>query len=549
MLPTLATVMPDRGRAGRGARRAAIVLAAGLLAAAAVAMLRPPGAAASASQLSVMQDDDQLLYRGDFTRDFTLKRMKSIGVDVVRVTVLWKNVTADAFKTKARSKRFKGDDPKTYPKSAWDPYDRLVRACKTLGIIPLLNITGPGPRKFMGRTKDKKIAGSYRPNSKEFYKFVKAVGTRYSGTYRDEDDDRLILPKVFFWSLWNEPNQPAWLSPQFKFDAKLHRNIPYSPVLYRELYLRGRLALSQSGHAKDFVYAGETAPTGSGLSTPHSTMRPALFVRELFCLTAGGSEYSGRAAAARHCSQFQDFAAGGGFAMSGWAHHAYTKALPPNRRDPHRDSITLANIRDLERLLDNVATTTGLIKPDLPIAITEFGYETKPPDPFNGVPWAVQAARINQADEIAFHDPRIATTAQFLLQDQRAVRSAKRGTRAYWFNYQSGLVYSTGKPKPSLTAYALPFNITDSANGLYDAWGQLRFLPYLTGATHVLLQFRPAGSPDWRTITSLTVTNPLGFFENASVIPQGPGVWRALWLNTPGQGPAYIASREALVTR
>jgi len=54
--------------------------------------------------------------------------------------------------------------------------------------------------------------------------------------------------------------------------------------------------------------------------------------------------------------------------------------------------------------------------------ITEYGYETKPPDPFFGVSWAKQAAYLRQAYEIARANPRIDIFTWFLLQGHRLAR-------------------------------------------------------------------------------------------------------------------------------
>ncbi|MGH2899035.1 MAG: hypothetical protein ACRDMZ_10210, partial [Solirubrobacteraceae bacterium] len=56
------------------------------------ALFVPAGAQASPSQMSIMMDDDLLLYRDDSTATRTLTQMKSLGVDTIRVTVLWKTV-------------------------------------------------------------------------------------------------------------------------------------------------------------------------------------------------------------------------------------------------------------------------------------------------------------------------------------------------------------------------------------------------------------------------------------------------------------------------
>ena len=122
--------------------------------------LLAPAAHASPQQTSIMMDDDLLVYRNDQTAARALTQMKSLGVDTIRVTVLWKVVAESArptkgelAKLKGRAKerarrqlrRFKADDPKTYPRLNWDRYDNLVKAANDRGIQVYFNITGPGP--------------------------------------------------------------------------------------------------------------------------------------------------------------------------------------------------------------------------------------------------------------------------------------------------------------------------------------------------------------------------------------------------------------------
>jgi hypothetical protein len=503
-----------------------------------LAVLRPAAAHASTDQVSIMQDDDQLLYRGNATRDQTLQAMKKLGVDAVRVTVLW-NVVAQGIKSHGH---FDGANPRSYRKANWDRYDELDKSANRLGIGVYFDVTGPGPARFMGKTKDRSIAAAYKPKPTEFYKFVKAVGKRYSGTYRDENYGRTTLPAVRWWAIWNEPNQGAWLAPQY-----LHGR-PYSPQLYRELYLRGHLALAQTGHGRDLILAGETAPLGSTGTGARSPMRPKKFIRELFCLQPNLTPYSGSAARSRGCGLFQRF---GGWPMYGWAHHPYTKKLAPTARDSNPDSITFANIGDLGTLLDTVAAKTHDIQTGAPVFLTEFGYETNPPDRFAGIPLDQQAAWINQGDFIAYKNPRIASNAQFLFKDQAPLKKFTKNSKRYWFTYQSGLRSGDGKAKPAYAAYAMPFNMQPlppgpGGAGQYEAWGQLRFLANgvpSTGQT-VLIQFRPQGSPTWSNVTSLTGTDSLGYFDVA-VPAQGPGSWRAAWVLN---GQAALISREALVS-
>src|SRR3954452_9870801 len=213
-------------------------------AAALAACLFPAAAQAAPNQLSIMQDDDQLVYRDDATRDNALRQMKGLGVDVVRVTVLWRNVAARVSRKTARTKDLR--IPRTYGVRTWNRYDNLVRSAQQLGIGVYFSVTGPAPAYAHGKGPKKErqvVKDAWEPSPAQFSKFVTALGRRYSGTYKDEDTGHALLPRVAFSGLWNEPNQAGWLAPQYKFSRTAKRVVPYSPVLYRELFFRGRKAL------------------------------------------------------------------------------------------------------------------------------------------------------------------------------------------------------------------------------------------------------------------------------------------------------------------
>src|SRR5688500_10520889 len=97
----------------------------------------PASASANAQQASVMMDDDNLLYRTSKTADKTLDTMASLGVDYIRLTVLWSVVAERAQKSKAAKKAFRrygADDPRAYPKGNWDRYDHVIRSAGARGI-------------------------------------------------------------------------------------------------------------------------------------------------------------------------------------------------------------------------------------------------------------------------------------------------------------------------------------------------------------------------------------------------------------------------------
>ncbi len=486
-----------------------------------LAALAAPAASTASpdTQLSIMMDDDQLIYRGDTAREFAMQRMKSLGVDYVRVTVLWRVV---AHKMK-KAKRRKADSPKAYPKVNWDRYDALVRSGQRNGIGVYLDVTGPGPKWAMGKApkSQKKYRDTYKPDAREFFKFVKAVGTRYNGTYSDENEDGSKLPRVAFWAIYNEPNQPGWLTPQWK------GNTPYAPIMYRDLWYYGRAALDLTGHKNDIVLIGETAPLGGKHASDVSPIYPKRFIREFFCMKGAGSR----------CSTLKRIEP---FNYTAWAHHPYTKKAAPTARDSNRDSITMANIGELPALLKQATVKkSGLAALNL-AALTEYGYETNPPDRYSGISPAKQAAYINEGDYLAYKQRNIISQTQFQLRDVPPVKKAKG--KAKYFTYQSGLLYANGKPKPAQAAYKLPLVVTASSGSSTSFWGQLRFLA--TGVrTSVQMQFKAAGAPDFANVGDpIAVTNLNGFFEG-TIGQGGPGVWRAVWTNP--YNPAQVnVSRE-----
>src|SRR5207302_2049191 len=98
---------------------------------------------------------------------------------------------------------------------------------------------------------------------------------------------------------------PGWLAPQNVFSAKLHRVVPYSPILYRRLFYAARRALDVSGHRNDLVMIGETQPLGSPPQNARTPMRPAQFIRELFCVDSRLRSFRGAAASVRGCDVFR----------------------------------------------------------------------------------------------------------------------------------------------------------------------------------------------------------------------------------------------------
>jgi hypothetical protein len=518
-----------------------------------LAAICAPAAHAAPDQASIMMDDDQLLYRNNVTQSRTLVTMRSLGADAIRATVLWRTVAEGAdlsdaeiarlktekLRDKARKqrRRFKAGDPRTYPTRNWDRYDNLVKEATQLGMRVYFTLTGPGPR--YGHRKappsQRANAGTFRPIPSQFRAFAEAVGKRYSGRYRDENGIRRRLPRVSLWSIWNEPNQPGWLSPQWAND------IPASPALYRELYYAGREGLERSGHGGDAILLGETAPLGSDKKGPRNGIRPIPFLRELVCVKPDGTQFTGADAAARHCD---DFDKNGPLKAVGFAHHPYTKKGAPSVAPKTPDEITMGNIRSLGPFLDLLSTQSGgKIPTALPIFLTEFGYESNPPDPRNGIPYMRQAQFNQLADFLAFNDSRVMATTQFLLRDVGPLTHYPKGSRLYWFTYQSGLYTVRGRAKPAAFSYALPLVTYPSGAGTTGFWGQLRFRP--NGAQDVAaIMWRQNAKSPWQQVGDAVATSFRGFFTGTVADPAPGGQYRAVYVD-PATGKITHSSLPA----
>src|SRR2546427_991838 len=93
--------------------------------------------------------------------------------------------------------------------------------------------------------------------------------------------------QVAIYSIWNEPNLPAFLLPQWKSNGT-----PESPRIYRGLYQAGYEGLQEAGLTRPKVLFGETAPTGyttvnvrrEGRKALLHDVAPLAFVRGALCL-------------------------------------------------------------------------------------------------------------------------------------------------------------------------------------------------------------------------------------------------------------------------
>ena len=428
-----------------------------------LAAVAAPAAQASDRQLLIMQDHNAMLGQPDATA----QAFASLGADVVKIQLYWGDV-APAGRSKPAG--FDAADPASYH---WNTYPGAVNAIIAAGMRPYISIGGHAPR---WATNGRGRAGTGRPNAKEFGLFAQAVGRQF--------------PNVRIWSIWNESNLYSWLSPQRA------RGVPQSPSIYRKLYLAGHAGLSATGHGGDRILLGELMPRGG---TSPKKVRPLVFLRELVCLDSNYRQYRGRAARARGCGKV------GRIPTSGLAYHPYTLRGGPAIHDGPGDA-AIGELGRVTKVLDALGRR-GKLPRKLPLWITEFGYQTAPPDPIFGVKLKRAAAFMDTSEFIAFRDQRIASYSQYTLQDEPPRSDGRPFSR--WSTWQAGLRFGDGRPKPYVYgAFRLPFLVRSLGPDVVELFGGGR-----SGAGPVATIEAKAPGGRYRSIASVPV-NDSGYFRH-----------------------------------
>jgi Beta-galactosidase len=350
------------------------VIALGLIA---LALGAPGRAGASPSIRYGVQDDAWLRY-GPGTLDARLNRLVSLGVEVVRINVLWPEV---------EPKRGRFD---------WSGYDPVIRGLHARGIEPVLTLLST-PRWANGDR-----GPNWAPTSgASFAAFAAAAARHY--------------PFVRRWLIWNEPNQRRWLRPT-------------SPSIYVTRLLNPAYAAIHRVRKNALVAGGVTAPRGS---------------------TGGVSPVAWIAGMGKAHAK-----------LDAYAHNPYPLSpseTPISGGCEHCATITMAT---LPKLIRDVRRAFG---PGTRIWLSEYGYQTNPPDPFLGVSDAKQAKYLDEAALRAYLAPRVDMLIQFLVQDEPDLGG-----------WQSGLLTAAGMPKPSYAAFALPLAIEQRGRDRVTLWGQIR---------------------------------------------------------------------------
>jgi hypothetical protein len=360
----------------------------------------PPGASGSRFLQHGIFDDAQILF-GNPDRVFPV--LKQLRTEVIRVNLWWGGPFGVA-----QQRPVKPTDPDD-PAYNWAVYDRTVQYAAAHGIRVVFSVLGTPPWANGG------LEHYYPPrNARELRDFTRAAARRYDGTFAAGGR---VLPGVRLWIAWNEPNNPNFLRPQYVRtgagwrleSARQYARICNAVVTGIKLVKRNR----------GKVACGATGPRGN--NNPASSRPSASPVAFLAAIKNAGAS---------------------GF--HAYAHHPYygtpaeTPSTPPpnGARGQAPTAVTLGNF---DVLAKQVARLYGNVR----LWVTEYGYQTNPPDRNFGVSYRRQADYLQQAFARVKAHPRVDMFLWFLLQDEPLLGG-----------WQSGLLTDTGQRKRAFGVFS-----------------------------------------------------------------------------------------------
>jgi hypothetical protein len=506
--------LDTRGRSASGppAARLRRTVAAAAIGIAVGWALAGAGPAPAASDLEVGMSNDGLLFGEPDAATQAVAEWKALGVDVVRVHARWVAIAPGAHSVR-RPSGFDPSDPAD-TKYNWGPLERVIALIRANDMEVMLSITGSGPL-WTSRDPARGIP-RWKPDPREFARFARAVALKFGADVRE-------------YVIWNEPNQPLWLQPQSSCVRR--RCTPVAPHLYRGLVRAAYPAIKRVDPSAR-VLIGGLAPRAEEPRSRGAPLKPLPFLRAMGCVD---ERY--RRLRTPSCRGFRP-ALGDGL-----AHHPHGILLGPHEPDPDRGSARLADLPRLQKVLDRLSSTRRLRSSTgrFGLWLTEFGYQTAPPDEFVGVSPSTQSRWLTHAAYLAWRNPRVHNLTQYGWIDE-PVRRRGGGERAY-SGWQSGLLYADGRPKPARETFPDPFFVDLTRPPRARFWGQVR-----PGGPHtVTLLRRPPGAAEFAEVATIS-TDARGYWSRTTSVAE-PGDYRFAY-ELPATEPdaAPVRHVSAIVT-
>jgi hypothetical protein len=376
-----------------------------------VALLAAPAAAVHAAQKMPIGFFDDPSFRWSPTRAENLRQASVAGAAIIHTTASWPQLAPTKPANPAN-----GDDPAYH----LSDLDELVFQSGYYGLRVMIDINGTPKWSNGGK------APNVMPKRlSDLTTFARMLATRYNG--------RQGHGTVTLWSVWNEPNIQLFLTPQF-----VGKKI-VGPANYAKLF-KAAYAGIKGANPLSKVAIGETSARGRDkpLSGVSASIAPGTFAKYLAKVP--------------------------GLKFDAWAHHPYPTSpnLPPTQKVRY-PNVTLSTLPKFEQDLQK------FFHRSVPVWITEYGHETKPPDP-RGVSNATQAGYAVQALNIAKNDPNVQMFIWFVFHDSPGNP------------WQSGLYGASGNQKPAYGAFSAVARLIDGTTFTVKAGTTPRvtmYMPYL----------------------------------------------------------------------
>lgn len=345
------------------------------------------------------------LYRsGDADeRQKWFKKSRRAGASIARIDVYWREI--------APNKPLMPTNPNDIA-YRWGTLDGAIADANARGLDPLLTV-GQAPNWAEGPNRAGYAApGTWKPDSVAYGDFARAVAARYGSQVR-------------YYQAWNEPNIFPFLNPQYEGGDLV------GPSIYRRM-LNDFYEGIHSVDPTATVVTGGTAPYGDPPGNRRT--RPLVFIRDMLCL-------NGKNQPAANCNTKAKFDA--------LSHHPINTTGGPTVSAAHPDDVStpdLHNVVDALRSAEAGDTTGTDGRHD--VWVTEFWWETNPPDHCTGVPKKVHKEWIFDALR-SFKRQGASVAINFLIRDQVYTKQSGCGRATL----QTGAFFDNGKKKPAFKSF------------------------------------------------------------------------------------------------
>jgi hypothetical protein len=253
------------------------------------------------------------------------------------------------------------------------------------------------------------------------------------------------------------------------------------------------------------VLIGATSSGGS--STPgRSGVPPLEFIRALACVDARW-----RPITTGSCEGYTTLPG------DGWSHHPYSLRTVPEAQPINRDKLPVASTPRLLAALRRLVRDGRLAPGTAQVWMTEYGYETSPPDPQAPFSPAEQAGVLARAERLGTADPAVRSWPQFLLRDRPSGPAGPRMRAAG--DWQTGLEDDQGNAKPAYAAFRTPVVAQCRPGGRVLVWGRWRGVAGAVAQVEreIADGWSPAGSPLAVAAPSAAVQTTVGWAGGGDV--------------------------------